>query len=195
MNILILCPHADDGELACGGTISRLLEEHNLIYYLAFSCASDDERSNEIIKATRILEIDYSIYDFPVRHFPEHRQGILELMLKYKEKINPHWVFLPSSYDTHQDHVVVFQEGFRAFKDRTIFGYECPWNNLSFNTNIFSILQERHVEQKIKIVNQYQSPAHKSFVSEEYVRSAAIFRGKQIGVQYAEVFEGIRWVM
>ncbi|GAB4373795.1 MAG: hypothetical protein Kow0042_17920 [Calditrichia bacterium] len=39
--ILILAPHTDDGELGCGGTISRFIEEGKNIFYVAFSTASD----------------------------------------------------------------------------------------------------------------------------------------------------------
>ena len=32
--ILILAPHADDGELGCGGSISKFLEQKNDVYYI-----------------------------------------------------------------------------------------------------------------------------------------------------------------
>ena len=35
--VLILAPHTDDGELACGATISRMLRHGVEIYYVAFS--------------------------------------------------------------------------------------------------------------------------------------------------------------
>ena len=31
--ILVLAPHTDDGEIGCGGTIVRLLEEGKQVYY------------------------------------------------------------------------------------------------------------------------------------------------------------------
>ena len=37
--ILILSPHTDDGELGCGGSISRLLCEGHEVFYAAFSTA------------------------------------------------------------------------------------------------------------------------------------------------------------
>ena len=36
-NVLILAPHTDDGELGCGGTIAKLIEEGSEVYYAAFS--------------------------------------------------------------------------------------------------------------------------------------------------------------
>ena len=37
--ILILAPHTDDGELGCGGSISRFIEEGKNVFYAAFSTA------------------------------------------------------------------------------------------------------------------------------------------------------------
>ena len=38
--VLVLAPHTDDGELGCGGTISRMVEEGREVYYAAFSTAA-----------------------------------------------------------------------------------------------------------------------------------------------------------
>ena len=35
--ILIISPHTDDGELGCGGTISRFCEQGTAAYYVALS--------------------------------------------------------------------------------------------------------------------------------------------------------------
>ncbi len=34
--ILIISPHTDDGELGCGGTIAKFIEEGNEVDYVAF---------------------------------------------------------------------------------------------------------------------------------------------------------------
>ena len=39
--ILVLAPHADDGELGCGGTLSRLIEEGSRITYMCFSMCEE----------------------------------------------------------------------------------------------------------------------------------------------------------
>ena len=103
---------------------------------------------------------------------------------------------LPSTYDTHQDHQVIVQEGFRAFKDTTMMGYEMPRNNLSFATNAFVALSERELQMKVKAIECYQSQAKKHTPSpREFYKILARLRGAQVGLEYAEVFEAIRWVM
>ena len=53
--ILILAPHTDDGELGCGGSIARFIEEGKDVYYVAFSTA---EESVEHGLPKNILEIE-----------------------------------------------------------------------------------------------------------------------------------------
>ena len=204
--ILILAPHTDDGEFGCGGTIAKLMEQGARIHYAAFSSAEKslphgadpDTLVNELNAALDSLGIrrEYRhIYDYSVRDFPEHRQAILEDMIKLKAAIDPSLVLLPSVNDTHQDHLTVAQEGFRAFKDRTILGYEIPWNNKTFNTGSFVLLEEKHVAAKVKALMCYTSQLERFYANEQFVRSLAITRGTQIGTKYAEAFEVVRWVI
>ncbi|MEW6685308.1 MAG: PIG-L deacetylase family protein [Candidatus Edwardsbacteria bacterium] len=204
--ILVLAPHTDDGEFGCGGTMAKFLEENKEVYYAAFSSAekslppgaSPDTLIKELTNAMQTLGIkekNLKIYDFSVRDFPQFRQTILEEIAKLKEQISPDLILLPSPNDTHQDHQTIFQEGFRAFKDKTILGYEIPWNNLTFNTESFVLLNERHIEAKIKALKCYKSQLDRFYANEEFIRSLAITRGTQIGARYAEAFEVVRWVM
>ena len=197
MRILIVAPHADDGELGCGGSIAKFVEEGiHTIYYLAF--ASSDPTLMELKNALKVLEIPErclfcDLYD--IRKFNEHRQAILECLISHNRILEPDLVFLPSLNDTHQDHQVIAQEGFRAFKKSSILGYEIPWNNLDFSTNTFISIKEKHVRKKATSIYCHESQREREYVSEDFIYSLAKVRGTQIGVEYAEVFEGVRWVM
>jgi len=204
-SVLVLAPHTDDGEFGCGGTISKLVSSGARVVYVAFSAAEQsvlphlpsDILRTEVKCATSLLgvaEQDLRVLDFNVRTFPENRQAILDAMIKLREEIQPDIVFLPSPNDTHQDHNTIAHEGFRAFKNTTMLGYEVPWNNLEFRTSGFSILEEKHVIKKVEALNCYKSQEHRAYASERFIRSLMITRGTQIGVEYAESFEVIRWV-
>ena len=60
--ILILAPHTDDGELGCGATIDRAIDEGADVYYAAFSVCeqsvpygfAEDELQKELFKAGSI---------------------------------------------------------------------------------------------------------------------------------------------
>ena len=204
--ILILAPHTDDGELGCGGSIARFIEEGKNVFYAAFSTAEesvDPKFPNNILEievkaATKKLGIkreNLFIYNNEVRKLNYIRQEILEELIKLKKKIDPDIIFMPSINDIHQDHSTVAREGLRAFKDRTILGYELIWNNITFNTSTFIILQHNHVQSKVDALQEYKSQKDKAYMSQDFVFSLAKSRGVQIGKDYAECFEVIRWVM
>lgn len=204
-NVLILAPHTDDGEFGCGATIAKLVEAGDRVIYVAFSAAEQsvppplprDILRTEVKEATGVLGIrpaDCFALDFEVRTFPEKRGQILDKMIQLNKEYAPKMVFLPSSSDTHQDHAVISQEAFRAFKRTTMLGYEVPWNNLTFTTSCFFHVEERHVASKVKSLACYKSQGHRNYSSEEFIRSLMLVRGTQIGSRYAEAFEVIRWV-
>jgi LmbE family N-acetylglucosaminyl deacetylase len=204
--ILVLAPHTDDGELGCGGTIANLTEIDREVFYAAFSTARHslppdfppDALKVEVAAATSRLGIKTErliVFDYDVRKLSYSRQEILEDLVALKRNIDPDLVLMPCLHDIHQDHATVAQEGLRAFKDRTILCYELIWNNLSFQTDCFVRLKERHIERKIEALSEYRSQAGKAYVSPEFILSLARTRGVQIGAEFAECFEVVRWVI
>ncbi len=204
-NVLVLAPHTDDGELGAGGTIAKLIEADATVYYAAFSTAEKsvpegfpkDILKTEVKNATFKLGIKSSnllIYNYEVRKLNYVRQEILEELINLRSQINPDLVLLPSLNDIHQDHSTVAQEGLRAFKQKTILGYELIWNNLTFSTSCFVKLNKEHIEKKCQALKEYKSQQHRDYISEDFVKSLAKARGVQIGSEFAEAFEVIRLI-
>jgi len=205
--IIIFAPHTDDGEIGCGGSIAKFIEGGIDLYYVAFSIARTSAIKNgfpenilevEVKKATKVLGIQEDhllLYDFPVREFPEYRQGILEEMIKVRDRIKPDLIFVPSLNDIHQDHQVVAREGLRAFKRHTILGYEEPWNNIVFESRSFISLEKRHIDKKIEALKCYQSQMHRDYLTEDAIWGIARLRGTQLEGGYAEAFEVLRWII
>lgn len=203
--VLVLAPHTDDGELGAGGTIVKLIDSGADVYYAAFSTAEEsvpdgfpkDILKTEVKNATLKLGISPEkllIYNYQVRKLNYVRQEILEELIRLRKQINPELVFLPSLNDIHQDHSTVAQEGLRAFKQRTILGYELIWNNLNFSTSCFVKLNDKHIKRKCEALKEYASQSHRDYTSEKFVYSLATARGVQIGNDYAEAFEVIRLI-
>ena len=76
--VLVLAPHTDDGELGCGGTVARLLEEGCEVHFAVFStCAESvpagfpaDELKTEFLSAMESYGIPAEqliLFDFQVR--------------------------------------------------------------------------------------------------------------------------------
>lgn len=205
-NVYILAPHTDDGELGAGGTISKLIESGANVYYFAFSTAEQsvpegfpkDILKKEVVQATSklgIKEENVIIYNYEVRKLNYVRQEILESLIMHRQDLNPDLVLMPSLNDIHQDHSTIGQEGLRAFKNTTILGYELIWNNLTFDTTSFVKLEKKHIQAKCDALKEYKSQGIRDYMDEEFIFALAKTRGVQIGTQYAESFEVIRWVM
>lgn len=203
--VLVLAPHTDDGELGCGGTIARLLEEKKEVFYIAFSTCResvpeglpDNILEKELLQATKTLGIrqeNVIILDFPVREFWGHRQKILDEMIRIGKEIKPSIILAPSQHDIHQDHHVIAEEAMRAFKKKTLFAYEVPWNNFTFNNQIYVKLEEKHLEKKIEAISCYESQRGREYVSRDFIYGQAKVHGVQIGQKYAEIFEAVRYI-
>jgi len=199
--IMVLSPHTDDGEIGAGGTIARLIEEGKEVYYVAFSSCEDslpqgfqkDTLKEECINATGILGIskeNVTLLNYKVRCFQLNRQEILDEMIKLNKEMSPDIVFVPSSYDTHQDHQVIYNEALRAFKKTSsIWGYEHPWNNLTFTSDIYIRLEERHIQQKINALKAYRSQDFRQYLDEKYIKAIAYAKGVEVNFTFAETFE------
>ena len=204
--VLVLAPHTDDGELGCGASIARFIEEGDDVFYAAFSTADESlpeglppgTLAGELRAATAILKIPNAnvlVYDYEVRKLNYVRQEILEGLVRLREDIRPDLVLMPCPHDVHQDHSTVAAEGLRAFKKVSILGYELPWNTIEFNAQAFVGVTSAQVETKVSALGAYGSQAGKDYMQADFIRGWARMRGVQIGAQLAEAFEVIRWVI
>ena len=209
MRTLFISPHTDDVELGAGGTLIKLHEGGNEILWVVFSTAeaslpSDAPKDTlrlefiDVARSIGLKEKDYRIFDFKVRYLPDHRQEILEEMVRLRKEYAPDLIIGPSLNDNHQDHEVVAREMLRAFKDcASIICYELPWNHIRFNTQMFVKIDQRHLDQKIELLKKYHSQLElgRAYFSEEYIRGWARMRGVQVRSEFAEAFEVIRWIL
>ncbi|MHA1130528.1 MAG: PIG-L deacetylase family protein [Candidatus Helarchaeota archaeon] len=201
--IFVLSPHIDDGELACGATISKLSEINREIHFMVFSLAkksirpefSKDATEKELHQSMKVLNIsdkNLHIYDFEVRTFPSNRQEILEILWNLNKEYSPALVLTPSLNDLHQDHQVIAAETFRAFRNTSILCYEEPWNCITFNFTAFSKLSQKHVQKKVEALNCYKTQNHRAYFQPDYIWNWVKTRGTRVQCEYAEAFEVLR---
>jgi LmbE family N-acetylglucosaminyl deacetylase len=207
--ILVLAPHTDDAELGCGGTIARLVQEKKEVFIVVFSPCNESLpkgfakgiTKKEARNAAKILGIDSKhliLKNYKVRNFPQVRQKILDDMRKIEKKIKPDLVFLPSRHSIHQDHKVIADEGLRAFKGSSCFGYGLPGDTVTFDSIAFVKLDTAHINKKIEAFMCYKSQLSKSKPwanIDEVMLALTKATGSQIKTTYAEVFEVMRLVI
>ncbi len=209
MKVLFLSPHTDDVELGAGGMLARFLEASYEIFWVVFSTAEDSLPHNlpkdtlkqeflNVVKSLNLSRDNYRIFNFKVRRLHEHRQEVLEELVKIRNEFKPDLVVGPSLHDHHQDHQVVAREMIRAFKNTaSIISYELPWNHVSFDAQLFIKLKKRHIQKKIDLLKNYKSQLmlNRPYFNEEFILGWAKMRGVQVKTEFAEAFEVIRWIL
>jgi hypothetical protein len=66
---------------------------------------------------------------------------------------------------------------------------------VTFKTDIFSVLTEDNLNKKLEALSYYKSQKERFFFEGNFIKSLAKTRGVQIGVNFAEAFEVIRWII
>lgn len=204
--ILILGAHTDDCEIGCGAFISKQIKLGSEILCCAFSSADEavpegfakDTLRNEMKSAVNRLGIQEShcrIFDFRLRRFPEFRQEILQKIIDLRHDFKPDLIMVPNSFDIHQDHQVIHQEGLRAFKHYNLLGYELPWNNLESSSRLLVEVAKDDIFAKKRALADYKSQAFRPYMNPDYIESWARYRGLQGNVNYAEAFEPIKLIL
>lgn len=110
LDLLVLAPHPDDGELGCGGTLARAKAEGLSTGILDLtrgemgSKGTPQERAKEVEEASRILGLDYrgnlGLPDGGLGDVLEQRLELAQALRQLKPRI----VLAPLEADRHPDH-------------------------------------------------------------------------------------------
>ena len=149
---------------------------------------------NEFVQSCTSMDVHWRLFKYPVRRLNEHRQDILEEMVRLRRELAPTLVFIPATGDVHQDHEVIHNEGVRAFKHTSVLGYELPWNHLSEHSSLYVTLSAADVDWKIDRTAVYKTQSSRLYSDPKYIESLARVKGTAIGQEFAESFEVIRWI-
>ena len=206
LRVLALSPHTDDYELGAGATIARLIDSGAQVSVVVFSTCNervraewpDDILEHECEAAASVLRVadsgSLTIFKYPVDYFPEHRQPILEYLVKLRDNFRPDFVFCPGTEDVHPDHEVIYNEAVRAFKKTTLLGYQMPWNCVDkIQNDVVIRVNEAQLDRKLAALSAYKSQAHRPYMETELLWAWARVTGCMVDARFAETFECIRW--
>jgi LmbE family N-acetylglucosaminyl deacetylase len=195
MKVLFLGAHTDDIELACGGTMAKLVDEGYEVSCIAFSNCNDPQLTKEFNESMKLMNVKYHyVSTYPIRIMNTYRQQILDYMIDLRA-CDFDLVFTHSLKDCHQDHKVIAEETFRAFKHTTIYTYAHPWNTVDQSFGCLSVFKKKHLNKKIEAISLYTSQKNRTYTQPEYIRSVAISNGLVADARYAEVFECMRVII
>jgi LmbE family N-acetylglucosaminyl deacetylase len=156
--VLCLGCHADDIEIGCGGTVLRLLEEHpgTEVWWVVLS--GEPERAAEAQKSadawlTNSGKREIICGDFRDRYFPAQWAQIKDFLHGIAAKFEPDLVLTQRRDDAHQDHRVVGDVTWQAFRNHLIWEYEIPkYEGDLGQPNTFVSLSEAVCRRKIELL-------------------------------------------
>ena len=207
LNILVLSPHADDAEIAMGGTIAKYVDEgHNVTIMTAILPKENKEgqiddfmsknRVKEQENSAKILGAKLDVLDLDPYDFSFSRKYI-KIFDKKINEYKPDIIFSCWEHVTHQDHKSLAHILFAATRKNNIsinlYEVMIPGgiNTYSFNPQYFVNIS-KYIDKKIEAIKSYKSVYDKNHSSyNQYfdtIKGRAKFRGGVIGVDYAEAF-------
>ena len=194
MKILGIGAHPDDLEFGCGGTLQKLASNGHKVHMLVMTQGSvgGDPRVRllEQKKAAAMLNAKLYWGGFEDTGVVLGRE-LIRSVEKHVEDIKPDVVFVNHAVDTHQDHRSVAKavETAARYMKNLLF-YEVP-TTMDFNPGVFVDIGPV-ITKKVNLLKCHRSQVYKTRVKNlsiiESAKAAAMFRGYQDRVKYAEGF-------
>ena len=207
LNILAISPHADDVEIAMGGTIAKYVDEGHNVTILTAILPNENKsgkldkfmNKNRIIEqrnSAKILGVKVDILGLDPYDFSFNRKYI-KIFDKKINEYKPDIIFSCWEHDTHQDHKNLSNIIFAITRKNNIslnmYEVMLPGglNTYPYNPQYFVNIS-KYIDVKISSIKAYKSVFesdtnnYSSYF--DSIIGRAKFRGGVIGVDYAEAF-------
>ncbi|HEY6058301.1 MAG TPA: PIG-L deacetylase family protein [Candidatus Limnocylindrales bacterium] len=203
LRLLLVGAHADDIEIGCGGTLLRLAGANRIRSVRWVVLSAEGSRLAEARAAVErflpgVTDIDIDIEGFRDGYFPAQFGAIKDRVEALKDGPRPDVVFVPHREDRHQDHRLVADLAWNAFRDHLILEYEIPkWDGELGQPNFYVELAAGIVDTKSRLLREvFGSQADRHWFSDETFRGLARLRGIECRAAegYAEGFHARKLV-
>lgn len=194
MKILGIGAHPDDLEFGCGGIFSKLSAKGHKICMLVMTGGdiggNPRSRKTEQEKAAKLLRAELFWGGFMDTDVPMSRE-LIQTIERHIALVKPDLMMVNYGDDTHQDHRNISRAAVTAGRYmKNILFYEVP-TTMNFVPTIFSDIGDV-IDKKVQLLKCHSSQVYKTRVKNlsivESAKSAAVFRGYQDRVKYAEGF-------
>jgi LmbE family N-acetylglucosaminyl deacetylase len=155
LRVLCIGAHSDDIEIGCGGTLLHLQAARPRLQVDWVVLSGDADRRRETARAMASLlrpasrgELLHG--DFPDASFPGSYAALKDFFVRLQRRAAPDLIFCHERQDAHQDHRVVNELTWGAFRDHVILEYEIPkWDGGLATPNAYMPLPAGLAKRKI----------------------------------------------
>jgi LmbE family N-acetylglucosaminyl deacetylase len=191
--VLAVGAHADDVELAVGGTMARLRRAGARVVMVVLSLPGDAKvRRREAEKAAGILGCELRVVmDDGKRRIEDLKSYELVAMIDREVKeLEPAAMLTHGASEFHRDHVLVHEACVSSQRLRyfDFFTYQpnfCRPVPVAFHPKAYVDISET-IETKMRAIEAHQSQFKCRGLGTDIYRDIARMNGRMVGVQYAE---------
>jgi LmbE family N-acetylglucosaminyl deacetylase len=202
--VLVLGAHSDDIEIGCGGTLIQLAAtrprlEVAWVVFAAHGPRIDEARTS----AERLLESvptkHIRIESFEESFLPYQGADVKRYFEQLKSEFAPDVILTHCRHDLHQDHRLVCELTWNAFRDHLVLEYEIPKYDGDLGTpNVYVPVARDACERKVETLMECFSTQHsKHWFTREVLLGLMSVRGIECRSEsgYAEAFFGRKVVL
>lgn len=208
MNILAIGAHFDDVELGCGGTIAKHTRQGDAVWIFV---ATNSGYSNYARTVLRRKEVAYEEGQTAAKilggtlicgnyetHYVEYNDDLMLSIVKIIEENRIDMVYTHWIHDIHRDHFIVGRASLSAARrvPRVLMYRSNYYDTYEAFAGNFYVDISATFDIKVEAIRAHQSEM--SRVGEKWInffRNQNQNDGQKIGVDYAEAFAAIRYVM
>jgi LmbE family N-acetylglucosaminyl deacetylase len=197
LRILCLGAHCDDIDIGCGGTLLKLLSGPRKVEVTWVAFSAPAQRAYELkasarkflrgAAASRVIT-----HEFRDTYFPAQYADIKAEFEPLKHLPTPDLIFTHHRADRHQDHRIVAELTWNAFRRHLILEYEVMKYEGGLTTpNAYVALDKRHVDAKVRALHaSYVSQRSKRWFTADTFTGLMRLRGVEAGCEsgWAEGF-------
>ena len=204
LKVLCLGAHCDDIDIGCGATLLKVLARPGSVHVTWVAFASDPKRARELrASAKRFLKgaarSNVITHEFRDSYFPAQYEQIKEAFEPLKRLPSPDIVFTHKHDDLHQDHRLVSELTWNAFRNHLVLEYEVPKYDGDLSTpNAYVCVDRALVDRKIKILMAcYRTQTKKPWFTPETFEAIMRLRGVEAGAitGWAEGFRAAKFCL
>ena len=198
--VVFIGAHPDDIELGCGALIAHIAGQCEIVSLTLSDNKKNPKLQNLVEEHRQSMQIlgvpkaNVLVEAFETRKFLHARQEILEYLVQLNAKHDPDIVFVHTTADIHQDHATATQETLRAFRGKTILGFDCIRSSYGFFPHFLVEVTEEDVQRKLDALAVYKTYASKYYFDPKLTRATLIRHGALAEKPYAEGFDILRIV-
>ena len=197
LDVLCLGAHSDDIEIGCAGTLLSLVERGHQLRVTWAVLSANDERAAEARHSAeqllgKVAELRVHLGAFRDAHFPAEFGALKDYFAKLRQETNPDLVFTHCIEDRHQDHRLVGELTWQAWRDHLILEYEVPkYEGDLGRPNVFVPVSQAAANAKVEhLLAHFGSQRSKDWFSGDTFLGLMRLRGVECRSQhgFAEAF-------